>query len=97
MTDLAEYRLGGRTILRPGDWVRIDSGQGRFLVEKITQSASGVVEVHSYGGKPGFLSGRVFRAEKVTRCRAPKDPNVHYREAVHEASKSAKKRKAGAR
>lgn len=95
-TDLSEVRLQGRTILRPGDLVRIDSGQARYTVQRIVQTSSGV-EVHAYGGKPGFLAARVFAPDKVTRCRATRDPNVHYREAIHEASMAAKRRKAGAR
>lgn len=97
MTDLDLFRLQGRTILRPGDFVRIDSGQARFLVQRIVETSSGVVEVHAYGGKPGRLTGRVFRAEAVTRCRSPKDPNELWRVALEEVSKASKKRKAGRR
>ena len=91
MTDLTEVRLGGRTILRPGDWVRIDSGQARFKVQRIVETDRGV-EVHAYGGKPGRLAARVFMADQVTRCRTDRDPNQGWREALREAGKAGTRR-----
>lgn len=92
MPDLDQIRLQGRTILRPGDLVRIDTGKARFTVQRIVQTSTRV-EVHAYGGRPGFLQARVFTPDQVTRCRTTRDPNEGYREAIVEVSKASKKRK----
>lgn len=96
-TDLAELRLSAATILRPGDTVRVGGGAARFTVSRLVETASGAQEVHVYGGRPGFLQARVFRADQVTRCRSKGDPNEPARVALHEVSEASKKRKAGAR
>lgn len=92
MTDLPEHHLSDRTILRPGDLVRIDSGKARYTVQRIVQTSTGV-EVHVYGGRQGFLSARVFQADQVTRCRSKNDPNEGLRQALHEVSVRSKARR----